>query len=361
MKNLFLFSVLFLFGCEQENKKQFNEIVVDVNQISTEPAFKDFQIVQLELTEESMLKDIMRVAIGENRIYALGMTMPGVYIFDGSGKFITKLKRGSGPGEIIYPSDMQLKNDTLFVIDNYRKIKAYDIDGEYYKDVSSFKNPTFSFYPTENGFFLLDPNHYSKSDWMLSFLSNDGTLTGLKKKKEAVKNIAFISSNLLKKDTYSDPFTDTIFRIDAKQGQIEPMFKINFNGKFISPEIYAEHINGDDGQNEINKYTRWIGDVVTSGDSLFFSYMYDKNYFVRSINGKTQISSAFLSGFPPMNNKAMGAIGNKLIYAYQPSEMSAYMNENPIDPELVPLYNSASDEETANMLLVFVDAFPSGN
>lgn len=361
MKILFLFSFLFLFGCVQQSKKQLNEIVVDVNQVSNEPAFNDYQIIQLELTEESMLKDVMRIAIGDNRIYALGMTIPGVYIFDGSGKYITKLQRGSGPGEISYPSDIQIKNDTLLVIDNYRKIKAYNSDGEYYKDVCSLEKPIFSFYPTEDGFFLLDPNQSSKTDWMLSFLSNDGTLTGLKKKKEAVKNIAFISSNQLKQNTYLDPFTDTIFGINAKQGQIDPIYKINFNGKFISPEIYAELLEGDNTNSELRNYVRWIGDVVTSGDNLFFAYMYDKNYFVRVNEGEVQLTSNFLSGFPPMNNRAMGAIGSKLIYTYLPSEMSAYMDENSINPDLVQLYNSASNEETANILLVLVDAFPSGN
>lgn len=61
---------------------------------------KVFKIIQLENTEESTLETIRKTAIDlkNNRIFVLSDF--NIYIFDAKGKYITKLKKGRGPGEI---------------------------------------------------------------------------------------------------------------------------------------------------------------------------------------------------------------------------------------------------------------------
>lgn len=305
-----------------------------------------------------MLRDIMKVALAENRIFVLSMGESVPFIFDSEGRFISKLKRGNGPGELIFSSDIQLKEDTLFVIDNYRKIKAYSLDGEYYKDVYSVENPAFSFMPCNNGVLLLDPNQSKKTDWMVSYLSDKGTLSGLVKKNEDVKNIAFFGTELLKADCFSWPYSDTIYYVDTKRGIVESKYFVDFKGLFVDTRVHNERQNSATVCGETDNKVSWINDVSINDEDIFFSYNYNKKkYFVRVIDGVPQIFSTFYSGLPEMKDKAVGSIGNRLIYSYLPFQLNEYKESNRIDPELLSIYDSVSDENSSNPVLVFVDAF----
>lgn len=344
---------ILLVSCNETRTTEVKEINIDVNNISLEPAFTDYKIINLELTEESALNDLTKVVFGKDRIFVLCMGNPVPFIFDKDGKFLSKLNVGRGPGDIIFCSDIQVKNDTLLVIDNYRKIKAYSLNGEYYKDMYSLSNPIFSFLPCDNGVLLLDPNHSKRSDWTLSFLSNDGLLTGVIKKDEHVKDIAYLGYEQLKEKVFSWPFSDTIYSVDIKNGEINPQIIIDFNGLFINNKEFGDDYkrNPDCMSMQNDKYVSWISDVVVDDENIFFSYLKDKRYFVKYKNGKSIVTASFLPNFPEMKNKAIGAIGKDLIFSYQPYEFNS-------ETEMLDSGLTINNEnEESNPFLVIVNPF----
>ncbi|MCD8184486.1 MAG: 6-bladed beta-propeller [Bacteroides sp.] len=159
---LLMFSSFFLLSCtnSQNVKPDIQEIIVDVDNMAIEnvSAFKQFRFVNLEFGDESMLSDIAKVVCCKNRIYVLSTEEPTVFIFDAMGKYEKKLRKGQGPGEVVFVSDLGVYNDTLYVLDSYRKIKLYDLAGNYIKDKQTFEQPFFSVAFASDGMYLFDPN-----------------------------------------------------------------------------------------------------------------------------------------------------------------------------------------------------------
>lgn len=46
-----------------------------------------------------------------------------------------------------------------------------------------------------------------------------------------------------------------------------------------------------------------------------------------------------------------------LIYSLLPFQLNEYKENNQIEPELLSIYDTVSDENTSNPVLIFVDAF----
>ena len=53
------------------------------------------------MTSESVIGDVSKVVIGNERIYVLSLIDPRIFIFSLDGKYINSLKRGNGPGEVL--------------------------------------------------------------------------------------------------------------------------------------------------------------------------------------------------------------------------------------------------------------------
>ncbi|HJE47839.1 MAG TPA: 6-bladed beta-propeller [Phocaeicola coprophilus] len=77
------------------------------------PAFETFDYVKLEMTSESVIGDVSKVVIGNERIYVLSLIDPRIFIFSLDGKYINSLKRGNGPGEVLFVSDFEYRNNNL--------------------------------------------------------------------------------------------------------------------------------------------------------------------------------------------------------------------------------------------------------
>ena len=83
----------------------------DKNLTIDKPAFEAFDYVKLEMTSESVIGDVSKVVIGNERIYVLSLIDPRIFIFSLDGKYINSLKRGNGPGEVLFVSDFEYRNN----------------------------------------------------------------------------------------------------------------------------------------------------------------------------------------------------------------------------------------------------------
>ena len=96
----FLFVTIFIFLIESCAEKSQNIVKLEPTENENLCLGKPTQLISLERTNESQLETIKKAAIDlqNNRIFVLSDF--NLFIFDANGKFITKLKKGRGPGEI---------------------------------------------------------------------------------------------------------------------------------------------------------------------------------------------------------------------------------------------------------------------
>lgn len=121
MKNTIYYSLvaLFLFlSCGQERKQEeSNTIAVDLERrdaISCKELFAEIQLVPLETSSESLIRQMTQLRLYEDRYYVHDYSRASILVFDSDGAYLWSLsKRGAGPGEYL--------NLTSFDIDPVRK------------------------------------------------------------------------------------------------------------------------------------------------------------------------------------------------------------------------------------------------
>lgn len=359
MRNVFLvLSALLLFvSCQKEKSagESYETIVVDLEQRKTvqeEAAFSDFSPLLLEVTDESMLGYIAKVVCSGDRLYVLSMMEPTVFIFDKSGKFRSKLAKGQGPGEVIFVSDATVYNDTLFVLDNYRSIKAYDLDGHFLGEKMKIEGPYFSIHFTPEGLYLLDPNINRRSEHNLHVLTNTGKEELYLPKNKWLQEVSIASYYAMRDRYIVWPLSDKVYRIEEKTGRVYPVYWIDFKGKWIEAQEFKESVKNDD----MNHYVRWLKDVMDMPDGgLFFGFKYDRDYYVKYRDGECRLYAHLLKDCPnpEMNAAAVGAYQGSLIYVYAPEALQKYKEEHP-QSKLATFEWLNQSAENLNPILFFV-------
>jgi len=129
---LALFAVVLLNGC-QKKEEPSNLVVLEATQSEPLKIGEPTQIIKLEATKESQLRYVKKTAIDKqnNRIFVLSNW--NVFIFDGNGKFVNKLHRGKGPGEILRIFSLSLNRDkrVFYAVDYFRRLCVFDYNGKF--------------------------------------------------------------------------------------------------------------------------------------------------------------------------------------------------------------------------------------
>jgi hypothetical protein len=157
-------SLFLLVNCT----KKSNDVVVLEPTINLKLHLgKTTQLISLERTDESQLETIKKAAtdLSSDRIFVLSDF--NLFVFDANGKFITKLKKGRGPGEvskILYFAIDKEKKLIYATQDRANIITIIGYDGEVKKNHTIVDYYCQSIEPIdENNVFLLN-NTASKTD-----------------------------------------------------------------------------------------------------------------------------------------------------------------------------------------------------
>lgn len=112
---------------------------VDLDNLSS-PSFNDYfsnlEIIPLELSNETLIQDVLGQIWYNNKLYILDQKQKIVFIFDQKGNFIQKIdKCGNGPGEYTDLVDFQLNRFTgdLELLSPMGGILKYDSLGNVFK------------------------------------------------------------------------------------------------------------------------------------------------------------------------------------------------------------------------------------
>lgn len=362
MKNI-LYCVLFLlfFSCKSHEgeKAESQEVIsidVDNTSLISEPALNNYTFVNLEFTDASALKDIGKVVCANNKLYVLSISDPTVFIFNRMGGFEKKLLMGQGPGEVVSVSDLTVYKDTLYVLDRYRNVKMYDLNGKYIRDKMTLDSPYFSVSLNDNGIYLFDPNINSKSDYNLCFVSNEGGREDFIKKETNFRDVAILFYNpFLKSEYLVWPLSNIIYKMSF-DGNVSPIYEIDFNGKWISGQEYKSAVTNEDMcAGKLNQYVRWLKDFMPIKNGCFFGFKYkEKDYFTKYQNGKIELYSNLFGNLPEMHDGAVGCISDSLIYTYSIADLNEYAKNhaNSIDVKVDSIYKLCENEDS-NPVLIF--------
>ncbi|WP_347144592.1 MULTISPECIES: 6-bladed beta-propeller [Parabacteroides] len=108
-------SIFLLSSCsESKEKRNMESNIIAVNlerrdNISTKELFSDIQLIPLETTPESLIRDITQIKFFEDRYYIHDYRRSQIFVFDREGRFQFALNgKGDGPGQYLNLSDFAI-------------------------------------------------------------------------------------------------------------------------------------------------------------------------------------------------------------------------------------------------------------
>ncbi len=116
------------------NKKTLYSDLDHEHSIPTEKFFSKIEVIPLETQEKSIIRGIDKIMEYQSCIYILDRRQKAVLIFDGHGKFISKINSiGRAPDEFYILEDIEINTfrNTLECLDPMGKILTYDLMGNY--------------------------------------------------------------------------------------------------------------------------------------------------------------------------------------------------------------------------------------
>lgn len=145
---LFLIVSTFLCSCNGKLKKKESTLVenkvtvikpiMDLKPSDISKILDSVKFIKLELTENSIIGEISKMVVFEDRIYILDKLTRSLFIYTLNGKFIFKISRiGNGPGEYSQLDFFDINYETRQIVFTdlmkYR-ILFYDLEGKFVSD-----------------------------------------------------------------------------------------------------------------------------------------------------------------------------------------------------------------------------------
>ena len=134
-------------GCknkkEKEVLKDYPTIKLD---LSNEPVFikpdsllGEKVIIPLETTDESIIGEINKLEIVHDTLYILDDDQDMIFLFDKTGKYITRIADiGRGPEEYLRIDDFHIDGDIIYVVaGGNQKVFCYDLQGKFLSSFST--------------------------------------------------------------------------------------------------------------------------------------------------------------------------------------------------------------------------------
>ncbi len=123
-----LLVLIVLFSCEQNNEPEV--VVLKPTRKDKLVLGKAEEIIRLETTNESYLDFVTKAHIDKKNNRIMVNSDMNLFLFDADGKFITKLKKGMGPGEVnmVVSFAVDSEHKRIFVLDMGSLIHVYGFD-----------------------------------------------------------------------------------------------------------------------------------------------------------------------------------------------------------------------------------------
>ena len=313
MKNLFLilFTALILF-CSCSNDTSNNTPIIDVKSVigkgaihNTSEFIKDIKYVPLETGPNSIVGDIKKIVVMNNRIY-VSDNQGKISIFDMSGRILNTLTRkGRGPQEYVDITDYTVDpKGNIFILASRDGIIEYDNDMKFVRKLN--------FESDNNNIFHLDISLIKEGLFASNIINYgtirqqaltiyDDTLKVLVSYDTEVVTLDYASITIMPYNhyVYDGDMTiyrrvsDTIFNINIKNNYSKSVkYVLDYGGYALTEEIVkSKHERESNsisltGLIEAEHYLFMIFDFYEMAPESFDIFSYLKNTYVYAVYDK---------------------------------------------------------------------------
>lgn len=284
-----------------EDLKGFSETIIQLDEETNNPQLSKLikeppKFIFLETTENSLIAKIDKVIVYGELIFILdSFIAESVLVFDIEGNFIQKLSsKGEGPSQYQKPLDIFIENDQVWLLDNGREVKIFDLKGIL---IDNFKLDDFSaikFQKSNDSEFF----GFVSGGIDANFIVADKDLKRIHSYFPYVdREVDMIILNSIFKSydsgdiIYRRNYNDTLYSI-KKDGKIKPYKFINYGNKGVDYKSYLA-LKLNDGQNQFSNdyaYTTLYSENLRN-EILAFSY--NSEYWINIIDKENQNSVLF--------------------------------------------------------------------
>ena len=299
--------IILCIGCKQ----QPDYIVIESKSdnckvLNLDPVFEPFKItltdivdsvkiVPLETTPESILDHIDLLKIFGDRIVINIWGLKGsISIFDINGKFIRRIHRGNGPGEINVVDCFDADDKYLYTL-QYEKVNKYTLDGEFVESYPIFEkyNTMFQSIKVVDDGFLLAANSGTSKSSNYEVIHTDKNFN---EKNHFVFNFNYIGYGLTDyfktmdgKIVFFPPMCNTIYQFDGKT--FSPYYVLNYPEHENTFEINPRDLtSGLDFPDKICKDNKFFteGRLLQTSTILYIPFIerFLRHVFLDTKNGK---------------------------------------------------------------------------
>ena len=136
-----MISIFFFLSCTGwKDKKNMESDIITVNlderdEISTKDLFSEIQLIPLETTPESLIRNITQIKFFEDRYYIHDYSRSQIFVFDREGHFQFALKdKGNRPGEYLILTDFAIdttRRNLVVLCAVSNALFFYDLGGKF--------------------------------------------------------------------------------------------------------------------------------------------------------------------------------------------------------------------------------------
>ena len=270
---LFVFVIYTISACSNHSStiklehsvKHFNIIPNNVSEFKLQDIASIDKIIPLETKDECLISSIGKVFITDTSLVVWDKGGNNIFIFDNDGRYQRSIgHKGSSPKEYINIGDVQMRNDTIQMLDvATRRIINYNVSGEFISSIHS-DYYLYTFYMVPDGCWGI--NMYQNKDHY-NLILLDKNLQKIKQGYFASdRPLPLLPTNNFSKNEKSDElifhyqYNDTIYKI--QKDSIIPFIALDFGQNEKLEDINTESYKGH------------IHNIHLYGDYLFFSFSY---------------------------------------------------------------------------------------
>jgi hypothetical protein len=310
---IFVWMIVFVSGCTKIEEYRAEKVIY----FDSHKCVKDFDlknitdsaflIIPIETNENSLVSNIDKLEIHNNRIYIMDKLAQSVYIYDMDGKYLDRIRAiGQGPGEYANLSYMTVTDSSIIVLDHFmgKQIEYRLSSLKFVKEERIFDE----IWCTE--LFTLSGHVYYVNSWSNSQVGKFRLFSRKSSEKKFNKYLPFderplslgitgpvyaINGNEVSLTYDGD---DIIYRINDKG--VFPEYEVKFKDKkavYSSEKVENVFQNNPDGRilgvNAINESDKYLFLDVTATGQNRYTCIYNKNDSTTIIYDGVAVNSTF--------------------------------------------------------------------
>lgn len=250
---------------------------VEIFNLSKNTFFK--KCILLETTENSLIKRIEKMYLTDSVVIIFDESLSEIFLFNSDGTYLRKCgKKGNGPGEHIYFSDVYYDRNSALIYANegHKKLMCvYDLTGTLIEAIPTPNIQFRSFCKVEDGYWLYTgmPNDGSRNS-VLRVDNNFNIIKGFVPQKVFFTTYwrSTFFQNEKGENFFISPYGNFVYLIEKEE--LKPYFEIDF-GKNSPPFEKIPTLTNTEEYDRLTKGDKLFGNIhnfILYKDLFYFNF-----------------------------------------------------------------------------------------